>query len=85
MYDIIRLYEVNVCWEVPKVKQFDKIKLEVGNCQSSMELAGFLEGIRVAASVYCKHNCPNEVMISNGGKLEDISIYGMVEFLESET
>lgn len=68
-----------------EMKQFDKIKLEVGNCQSSVELAGFLEGIRVAASVYCKHNCPNEVVISKGGKLEDISIYGIVEFLESVT
>lgn len=67
------------------MKQFDKIKLEVGNCQSSVELAGFLEGIRVAAFVYCKHNCPNEVVISKGGKLEDISIYGIVEFLESVT
>lgn len=67
------------------MKQFDKIRQEISKCQSPMELAGFLEGIRVAASVYCKHNCPNEVIINNGGKLEDISIYGMVEFLESET
>lgn len=66
------------------MKQFDKIRQEVGQCQSSMELAGYLEGIRVAASVFCKQHCLSEVMISQGGMLDDISIYGIVEFLESE-
>ena len=62
---------------------FDKIKEDIKNIDDPMELAGYFDGVRVAAALYCKNNCPDEVIFKNG-KLEDISIYGMKDYLESE-
>ncbi len=66
------------------MKQFDKIKQDINECQSSMEMAGYIDGIRSAAIIYCKNNCPDEVIVDKSGKVEDISIYGMVEFMNSD-
>lgn len=60
---------------------FDKIKEDIKNIDNPMELAGYLDGIRTAAALYCKE--PDEVIFKNG-KLEDISIYGMKDYLERE-
>lgn len=65
------------------MKQFDRIKQNISKCESSMEMIGILDGIKTAAVIYCKNNYPDEVFISKNGKVEDISIYGMEEFLES--
>ena len=65
------------------MKQFDKIKYNIERCDLSMEMAGVLDGIKSAAITYCKNNCPDEVFVNKDGKVEDVSIYGMVEFLES--
>ena len=62
---------------------FDKIKDDIKNIDDPMELAGYFDGVRVAAALYCKDNYPDEVMFTKG-KLEDVSIYGIKHYLESE-
>lgn len=63
--------------------EMDKIKIEIKNIIHPAEMAGCLDGIRVAAMLYCKDNYPDEVIIENG-RIKDITICGMIEFLESE-
>ena len=46
-------------------------------------MAGYLEGIRVAAIVYCSKEYPDEISKSKNGGTE-ITIYGMQRYLESE-
>lgn len=65
------------------MKQIEKFKKIVNNINDSSELAGFLDGFRIAASLFCKDNCPDEAIFENG-RIKDITIYGMIEFLESE-
>lgn len=65
------------------MKQIEKFKTIVNNISDSSELAGFLDGFRIAASLFYKENCPDEVVFENG-RIKDITIYGMIEFLESE-
>jgi hypothetical protein len=65
------------------MKQIEKFKTIVNNISDSSELAGFLDGFRIAASLFCKENCPDEAILENG-RIKDITIYGMIEFLESE-
>lgn len=48
-----------------------------------MEMAGYLNGINVAAVMFCKQNYPDEVCITKNGESE-ISVYGMKYFLENE-
>lgn len=63
--------------------RFDKIKEDIEKIDNPMELAGYLDGVRVAAALYCKENYPNEVIFENG-KLENISVYGVKNYLENE-
>ena len=65
------------------MKQIEKFKIIVNNISDSSEMAGFLDGFYIAASLFCKENCPNEVIFENG-RIKDITISGMIEFLESE-
>lgn len=64
--------------------QFDRIKKDIAEIKDPMEFAGFLDGIRFAAAIYCKENCPDEVTWENG-KIEDITVYGMCQYLESKS
>lgn len=65
------------------MKQIEKFKKIVNNINDPSELAGFLDGFRIAASLFCKKNYPDEVIFENG-RIKDITICGIVEFLESE-
>lgn len=65
------------------MKQYEKIQKEIGECNSAMEMAGYLNRINVSAIIYCKNNYPCEVYVTETGESE-ISIYGMKYFLESE-
>ena len=65
------------------MKQYEKIKKDVVECESAMEMAGYLNGLNVAAVVYCQQNYPDEVCVTKSGESE-ISIYGMECFLERE-
>lgn len=65
------------------MKQIDVFKNNVAGVESSMEMAGLLDGFRVAAALYCKENVPDEVIFENG-RLEEVTIYGIADYLESE-
>lgn len=65
------------------MKKIEKFKTIVNNINDSSELVGFLDGFRIAASLFCKENCPDEVIFENG-RIKDITICGTMEFLESE-
>lgn len=63
--------------------QLDKIKKNITEIEEPMEFAGCLDGIRFAATVYCREKYPDEVIRENG-KIKDITIYGMCRYLESK-
>lgn len=65
------------------MKQIDKIKKDISEISESLELAGYLDGITAAAAIYCKKEYPDEVIFKNG-KLQEITIYGMSHYLDSE-
>lgn len=63
--------------------QFEKLKKNILECSSPMELIGLLNGYDVASALFCKDNYPNEVSF-NHGNIEDVSIYGKEAYLNSE-
>lgn len=65
------------------MKQYEKIKNGIASCDSALEMAGYLEGIRVAAIIYCSKEYPDEISKSKNGGTE-ITIYGMQYYLERE-
>ena len=65
------------------MKQYEKIQEDIVEFKNAMEMAGYLDGINVAAVIYCTQNYPDEVCLTESGKSE-VSIYGMTHFLESE-
>lgn len=64
------------------MKQIDMIKSQIQGIYDPMELAGFLDGIKTAAAIYCKKHYPDEVIFEND-KLVEITIYGMSYYLDS--
>lgn len=65
------------------MKQYENIKKEINDCESAMEMAGYLDGLNVAAIVYCKQNYPDEVYMTESGESK-VTICGMAYFLERE-
>ena len=65
------------------MKQMDVFKNNVANVESPMEMAGLLDGLRVAAALDCKENVPDEVIFENG-RLEEVTAYGISDYLDSE-
>lgn len=65
------------------MKKYELIKKEISELGSSIEIAGYLAGIDFAAKVYCDQNCPEE-LVKKGGKMVELSIYGMCCYLDSE-
>lgn len=65
------------------MKQIEKVKQLISEAESSIELAGYLDGIKAAAAIYCKNYAPDEVVEENG-KVLDVTICGMCYYLESE-
>ena len=43
------------------MKQIDKIKRDIAEITEPLELAGYLDGITMAAVLYCKKEYPDEV------------------------
>lgn len=43
------------------MNQIEKIKQDISNISSAFEMAGYLDGIRVCAIIFCKANYPDEV------------------------
>lgn len=66
--------------------QMEKIKREIIAIDDPAELAGYLDGIKMRASIWCTQNCPEEVCRDeSNGRIEDIAACGMSEFLKSES
>lgn len=65
------------------MKQIEKVKQLISEAESSIELAGYLDGIKAAAAIYCKKYAPDE-MLEENGKVLDVTICGMCYYLESE-
>lgn len=65
------------------MKQIDKIKKDIIEITEPLEMAGYLDGMTAAAAVYCKKEYPDEVIFEDG-KFQELSIYGMSHFLDSE-
>lgn len=65
------------------MNQLEKIKHEIIKISDPTEMAGFLDGLRFAAQIYCKENYPDEV-ICDKGQLMDVTVQGMGYYLESE-
>ena len=65
--------------------QMEKIKREIVAIDDPAELAGYLDGIKVHASIWCTQNCPEEVCRDeSSGRIEDITVCGMMKFLKEE-
>lgn len=69
--------------EALSVNQLEKIKQEIIKISDPIEMAGFLDGLRFAAQIYCKENYPDEV-ICDKRQLMDVTVQGMGYYLESE-
>lgn len=65
------------------MKVVEKIKNDIQEISEPFEMAGYLDMIKMSAALYCKQNCPDEVIFENG-LLKDITISGIVDFLNSE-
>lgn len=64
------------------MKQIERIKQIISECTSSIELAGYIDGINAAAVIYCSERYPDEVYTGSHGS--EVSIYGMACFLDSD-
>ena len=56
---------------------------EDGADETNREMVAYLSAIEGHAGYWCKINQPEEVIFENG-KLEEISLYGFTDFLNSE-
>ena len=65
------------------MKQIDKIKRDIAEITEPLELAGYLDGITMAAAIYCKKEYPDEVILKDG-KLKEVTVYGMSHYLSKE-
>lgn len=65
------------------MKQIDKIKKDIAEITDAREMAAYLSAIEGHAGHWCKINQPEKVIFENG-KLEEISLYGLTDFLNSE-
>lgn len=64
------------------MRKFEEIKENIKEINDPVEMAGFLDGIQGAAAIWCRENCPEEVIVKNG-KVIEITICGMAHFLNS--
>lgn len=65
------------------MKQIDKIKKDIAEITEPLELAGYLDGITMAAVLYCKKEYPDEVVFKDG-RLKEVTVYGMSHYLSKE-
>lgn len=65
--------------------KFDKFKLDVAKCESSIELQGLIDGLYAAAIIYCnsEEELKCEVYRSANGE-SNISMNGLDAYLNSE-
>lgn len=64
------------------MKQFERVKKEIQDMNTGIAMTGFIDGIEMAAIIWCKENAPNELYIS--GDATKVTVYGIASYLESE-
>jgi hypothetical protein len=62
--------------------QFEKLKNDINECKSPMELIGLLVAFELASKIYCIENNPDEIVFRYSGAAE-VTTHGMESFLES--
>lgn len=65
------------------MKQLDILKKNIVESEQAMEAAGVLDGMRMAAALYCMENYPDEAIWKNV-RLQEIMVYEICRYLESE-
>lgn len=45
------------------MKQIEKVKQLISEAESSIELVGYLDGIKAAAAIYCREHAPDEMPV----------------------
>ena len=63
--------------------QLEKIKKDISEITQTVEFAGYLDGIKTAAILYCMTNYPQEVSYDDNNQIRDVSVNGMCCFLEN--
>lgn len=59
------------------MKQIERIKALIADISDPMEMAGCLDGIKIAARLFCMEHFPEEVIIEDAGHLSEVSVYGL--------
>lgn len=66
------------------MKQYERSKrILLEEVTNAVEMATYIEALRLAAVVYCEHECPEEVLY-NDKTDRDITHSGWVKFLNRE-
>lgn len=65
------------------MKHYEQIKKDISELSSSLEMAGYIDGINLCAIMFCKVNYPNEIYVTENGSCK-VSVIGMVKYLDSE-
>ena len=65
------------------MKVYEKLIRDIADISSGLEMAGFLDGIQVAAIRYCVKEYPEEIVLMHDGRTK-ISVTGMARYLERE-
>lgn len=64
------------------MKVYQKLQQEICEIKDSMKMAGYLDGLSVAATIFCMKHCPEELRMTESGKHE-MSITGFNQYLNS--
>ena len=64
------------------MKVYQKVQQEICEIKDSMEMVGYLDGLSVAATIFCMKHCPEELRMVDNGKHE-VSITGFNQYLNS--
>lgn len=59
------------------------VQQDINEMLDATEMAGYLDGLYVAANIYCIKYCPEEVWVNDGGEHE-ISTTGFAKYLNSK-
>lgn len=64
--------------------QLERIQKDISQIKNATEFVGYLHGIEVVAAHYCINNNLNEEVYKTENVRTEVTINGMIEYLESE-
>lgn len=65
------------------MKIYQQVQQDINEMQDGMEIAGYLDGLYVAAKIFCMRYCPEEVCTTDSGDIR-MSITGFNKYLNSK-